>query len=116
MERYHRTDSAAAMERLLVGPVVPDAVFCFNDALALGALRTLLRRGVRVPDDIALAGSDDIEDARFCTPALTTIAPDKVRVVVLALGLLETRISHDGLGTGHPPPRSQEASSPTTHC
>lgn len=52
----------------------------------------------------------DIEDARFCTPVLTTIAPDKRRVAELALGLLETRISHGSLGTGHPSePRSELA-------
>lgn len=110
VERYHRADGAAAMARLLDGPVVPDAVFCFNDALALGALRTLLRRGVRVPEDIALAGFDDVEEATFCTPALTTIAPDKRRIAELALGLLDTRISCARLGTGQPAePRSEFA-------
>jgi DNA-binding LacI/PurR family transcriptional regulator len=110
VERYHRADGAMAMAWLLDHGAVPDAVFCFNDALALGALRTLLQRGIRVPEDIALAGFDDVEDARFCTPTLTTIAPDKRRIAELALGLLDTRISFARLGTGEPAaPRSEFA-------
>lgn len=91
VHQFHRTDGADAMARLLDAPQPPDAVFCFNDALAMGALRTLLRRGVRVPDDIALVGFDDIEESRFSTPTLTTIAPDKQRIAELALGLLSAR-------------------------
>jgi DNA-binding LacI/PurR family transcriptional regulator len=102
VERYHRADGAAAMARLLDAPSPPDAVFCFNDTLALGALRMLLQRGARVPGDIALAGFDDIEDARFCTPSLTTIAPDKQRIAELAIALLDTRIGEARLGTGQP--------------
>src|SRR5207244_12662080 len=56
---FHRADGAAAMEQLLDLPRPPDAVFCFNDLLALGALRTVLRRGLRVPDDVAIVGFDD---------------------------------------------------------
>jgi DNA-binding LacI/PurR family transcriptional regulator len=93
VHQYHRTDGADAMARLLDAPSPPDGVFCFNDALALGALRTLLRRGIRVPEDIALAGFDDIEESRFSTPTLTTISPDKERIAELALGLLSARIA-----------------------
>ena len=53
----------------------PDAVFCFNDLLALGAPRTILQAGLQVPQDIALVGFDDIEDGRYSTPSLTTISP-----------------------------------------
>ena len=43
-------------------------MFCFNDLLALGVLRTLAQHGVRVPEDIAVIGIDDIEDGRFSHP------------------------------------------------
>lgn len=102
---YHRADGAAAMERLLGLDEPPDAVFCFTDLLALGALRTLLRRGVRVPADVALVGFDDIEDSRFCTPSLTTISPDKDEIARIAVTLLASRIDGERLA----PPRESQA-------
>jgi DNA-binding LacI/PurR family transcriptional regulator len=69
-----------------------DAVFCFNDELALGALRALHERGVRVPDDIAVVGFDDIEDARYSTPSLSTIRPDKRAIAVQAVRALHDRL------------------------
>ncbi|WP_234356996.1 substrate-binding domain-containing protein [Streptomyces sp. NBRC 110028] len=47
-------------------------MFCFDDALALGALRALYERGLRVPEDVALMGFDDIEATRYSTPSLST--------------------------------------------
>lgn len=90
---FHRSDGAAAMAQLLDSGSPPDAVFCFNDTLALGALRTLLSRGVRVPQDVALIGFDDIEDGRFSTPSLSTIAPDKAHIAEAAVALLATRLT-----------------------
>jgi DNA-binding LacI/PurR family transcriptional regulator len=84
----HRGDGHQAMLRLLGLTKPPDAVFCFTDELALGALRAAAGRGVSVPGDIALVGFDDIEDGRFCTPALTTVSPDKDRIAELALSCL----------------------------
>ncbi len=92
---YHRADGAAAMAALLDRPQPPDAVFCFNDLLALGALRTLLQRGLRVPEDVALVGFDDIEDGRYSTPTLTTIKPDKEQIGRLAVQLLADRLAGD---------------------
>ncbi|WP_336208874.1 LacI family DNA-binding transcriptional regulator [Nonomuraea sp. LPB2021202275-12-8] len=93
VEAFHRADGARAMAALLDSGASPDAVFCFNDTLALGALRTLLSRGVRVPDDIALFGFDDIEDGRFSTPSLSTIAPDRQGIAQTAVDLLAERLS-----------------------
>lgn len=59
----------------------PDAVFAANDMMAVGCMAALHEAGLRVPDDIALAGFDDIPIARYVTPALTTI-----RVPIAALG------------------------------
>lgn len=92
---WHRADGAAAMRDLLATGVRPDAVFCFNDTLALGALRALHEAGLRVPEDVAVAGFDDIEDGRFSIPTLTTIAPDKERIARLAVELLADRLSGD---------------------
>jgi DNA-binding LacI/PurR family transcriptional regulator len=92
---FHREDGAAAMAVLLDRPAPPDAVFCFNDSLALGALRTLYERGLRVPDDVALIGFDDIEDGRFATPSLSTVAPDKAAIARSAVELLIGRIETD---------------------
>ncbi len=65
---YFLNDGSAAMARLLDQGVVPDAVFCCNDTLAIGTLRTLFERGLRVPDDIAVVGVDDVDDGRYAIP------------------------------------------------
>ncbi|NUW40759.1 LacI family DNA-binding transcriptional regulator [Nonomuraea rhodomycinica] len=105
VERYHRAEGASAMARLLRSPSPPDAVFCFNDLLALGAMRTVLAVGLRVPEDIALAGLDDIEDGRYSTPTLTTVAPDKAQLARMAVDLLKLRID----GRSDRPPREVRA-------
>jgi DNA-binding LacI/PurR family transcriptional regulator len=94
----HRADGADAFDRLLAGGTRPDALFCFNDQLALGAMRTALRRGLRVPADVAIVGFDDIEDGRYSTPSLTTIAPDKDAIAKRALSCLADRLTRDGAG------------------
>jgi LacI family transcriptional regulator len=51
----------------------PDAVFACNDYMALGAMAAFREAGVRVPDDVAVAGFDDIVNARYANPPLTTV-------------------------------------------
>jgi DNA-binding LacI/PurR family transcriptional regulator len=91
----HRADGAAAMARLLDSGTEVDAVFCFTDQLALGALHTLAERGVRVPEQVAVAGFDDIEDGRYAAPTLTTVAPDKAAIAEAALTCLADRLGRD---------------------
>jgi DNA-binding LacI/PurR family transcriptional regulator len=88
-----RQSGAAAMEQLLTRMPPPDAVFCFNDLTALGAIRSLLSRGLRVPQEVAVVGVDDIEDGQFSTPTLTTISPNKARLADAAVELLVSRIN-----------------------
>lgn len=106
---FHRADGAAAMRRLLDAAEPPDAVFCFNDLLALGAVRALLERGLDVPGDVAVVGFDDIEDGRFSTPTLSTISPDVGRIAQLAVDLLAERLGESGHGGGKKPPRELRA-------
>ena len=53
-----------------------DAIFCASDLIAIGVMRCLKRHHMRVPEDIAVMGFDDIPVASFATPALTTIQQD----------------------------------------
>lgn len=62
-----------AGQELLAAGTLPDAVFAANDMMALGCLYAFAQAGVRVPDDVALAGFDDIPLARFVHPSLTTM-------------------------------------------
>ncbi|WP_037572010.1 LacI family DNA-binding transcriptional regulator [Phaeacidiphilus oryzae] len=89
---YFRPDGAAAMHRLLKLPDRPDAVFCFNDLMALGAMRAAHEDGLRIPEDIGIAGFDDNEEAEYSIPSLTTVAPDKRRIAELAVNCLLERI------------------------
>lgn len=92
---FFRADGAMAMERLLQLPEPPDAVFCFSDLLAIGALRVLHDHGIRVPGQVALIGFDDIEESRFCYPRLSTISPDKESIARETLRMLRERIDGD---------------------
>ncbi|MBB5790849.1 substrate-binding domain-containing protein [Jiangella mangrovi] len=90
---FDRESGARAMVELLDGGRPVDAVFCFNDLMALGALRVLHERGLRVPDDVAVAGFDDIEDGRYSTPSLTTVAPDLPFLAEEAVRLVVRRLA-----------------------
>jgi PAS domain S-box-containing protein len=68
-------DSGAAVLQALLDrrSVCFDAIVSANDSMALGALKVLQARGVRVPEEVALTGFDDMEDGRFSLPPLTTV-------------------------------------------
>ena len=68
------------------------AVFAANDHLALGILRALHERGLRVPDDISVVGFDDVPEAGYFIPPLTTVRPDFHAVAERALSLLLLQI------------------------
>jgi DNA-binding LacI/PurR family transcriptional regulator len=93
VQALHRTDGAQALRRLLRLDAPPDAVFCFNDQLALGALRAGYDAGLRVPADLGVVGFDDIEDGAYSIPSLTTIAPDKRQIAAQAIDCLAERLS-----------------------
>lgn len=93
---YRRSAGSAAMAMLLERDPPPDAVFCFNDTLALGALRALADRGRRVPEDVAVIGLDDVDDARFAVPSLSTVAPDKEFIASTAVSMLAERLAEGG--------------------
>lgn len=65
-----------AGKQMLAGAHQPDAIFAANDMMAIGCLFALTESGVKVPNDIALAGFDDIPISRFVTPPLTTMRVD----------------------------------------
>ena len=69
--RFSRQSGAVAALELLERGI--DALFCANDATAAGALDTIRGHGLRVPDDVALAGFDDLDFASLLDPPLTTV-------------------------------------------
>jgi DNA-binding LacI/PurR family transcriptional regulator len=72
-----RQQNHDAIQSLLALPNPPDAVFCWNDEAALLAMRFCLERGLRIPEDIAVVGFDDIDAAAQANPSLTTIRVNK---------------------------------------
>jgi DNA-binding LacI/PurR family transcriptional regulator len=98
---YGRTDGALATHRLLGAQHRPDAIFCFNDELAFGALHALHASGVRVPDDIAVIGWDDLRDAQFSVPSLTSVSVDRRAVACAAMGELLPQISGERSSHDH---------------
>jgi DNA-binding LacI/PurR family transcriptional regulator len=98
-DRWRRATGAAAMTRLLEAGTRIDAVFGLNDAMALGALRTLQERGMRVPDDVAVIGFDDVDDARYSTPSLTSVDPGRRDIARTAVSLLVERIAESTAGS-----------------
>ena len=76
------------MQKLLESGELPTALVCANDLIALGVLRVLERQGIRVPDDLALVGYDDVDFARSLSVPLTTVNQDKYLIGQTAADLL----------------------------
>ena len=89
---FHREHGTFVMEKLLSLKNVPDAVFCFNDLLALGTIKALIRAGFRIPEDIAVIGIDDIVESKYYNPSLSTISVDRKEIAALGVRLLLDRI------------------------
>ncbi|WP_172119496.1 LacI family DNA-binding transcriptional regulator [Actinomyces faecalis] len=96
-DEWRRPEGAAAVRRLLASGHPFDAVLAFNDGLALGALHELSRQGLRVPDDVAVTGFDNLEISRFSVPSLTTVSPRLSSYADDALDLLLTRLDNPSL-------------------
>ncbi|WP_328952209.1 LacI family transcriptional regulator (plasmid) [Streptomyces sp. NBC_00184] len=92
---YGREDGASGMAALLDRGERPDAVFAYNDLIAIGAMRTLSERGLRIPEDVAVVGFDNIEESLYGATTLTTVAPDKEAIARLAVDSLVERLSGD---------------------
>jgi LacI family transcriptional regulator, galactose operon repressor len=81
---FYSDSGAAAMRRLLELPDRPTAVFAASDLMAVGAIRAAQSAGLRIPDDLAVVGFDDIQLAELIDPPLTTIRQDTVGIGVAA--------------------------------
>jgi DNA-binding LacI/PurR family transcriptional regulator len=73
------------------------ALFAFNDVCAIGAIRAFREAGLKVPDDVSVVGFDDIYEAAFHIPALTTIRQPLIRMGMLAAEVLTQRIANPDL-------------------
>jgi DNA-binding LacI/PurR family transcriptional regulator len=91
-EGWGRSAGYAAVDALILSRTRFDALFCLNDVLAVGALRALLHHGVRVPDDVSVVGWDDVDEAAFVTPPLTSVSPDKAAIAEAAVSQLIAQI------------------------
>lgn len=68
------------------------ALVCYNDVSAIGAIRAIMDRGMRVPDDISVVGFDDIQNAAYHNPSLTTIRQPLRQMGTVAARVLLQRI------------------------
>lgn len=90
---WTRGAGARALPRLMAGVPRPTAVFCSNDRTAIGVLDAAHDVGIPVPDDLAVVGFDDIEEAAMTTPPLTTVANPARETGRAAGRLLRDRMS-----------------------
>jgi LacI family transcriptional regulator len=98
--RIHRggfgyEDGVAGLSAVMRGRHLPTAVFCVGDSVAIGALNEARRLGLRVPDDLAVVGFDDIPMASGPAFALTTIRVDLFGMARAAADQLVARIAGD---------------------
>lgn len=63
----------AALEHFLSADIKPDSIICYNDRMALSLMEALYNHGFRIPEDIAVAGFDELEIGQNIIPALTTV-------------------------------------------
>ena len=90
---FDENSGYTAMQYLLQQAPVPDAVFAASDQMAIGAMAAIHESGLRIPEDIALVGFDDIETAQYTHPPLTTVHQDLFGQGQLAVRMLLARIN-----------------------
>ncbi len=100
VQSWHRSDGAQAMRQVLESGLEFDGVVAFNDSIALGAMRVMQDAGLRIPEDVAIIGFDDIDETRYSLPTLSTIDPGRREIAETAVAMLLERI--DGAAEATP--------------
>jgi LacI family transcriptional regulator len=97
---WTRPGGYAAMQMLMALPKPPDAVFCANDLMAIGAIDVAHELGLQVPQDVAVMGFDDVDAATIVNPPLTTVRNSPYEAGSAAGDLLMSRMAgrYDGEG------------------
>jgi DNA-binding LacI/PurR family transcriptional regulator len=90
---WFRFEGAQAMQELLASGVEFDGVVAFSDVIALGAMRVMQEAGIRIPEDVAVIGFDDIDETRYTLPTLSTVDPGRAEIARVAVGYLQERIA-----------------------
>jgi DNA-binding LacI/PurR family transcriptional regulator len=83
----------AELRELLQANPRPDAIVCTNDFVAKNCLQELRKQGLRVPQDIAVAGFDDLDFSQYLTPSLTTVRQPLNQIGQFATDLLISKIN-----------------------
>jgi LacI family transcriptional regulator len=94
---FHPKSGYEAANQLLDLPNKPSAIFAVNDLMAMGVIRAAVEQGLKVPDDLAVVGFDDIELASYTIPPLTTISQPINDIGQIAVELLTERIDQPDL-------------------
>lgn len=89
---FHYDGGIEATAKLLALPNRPQAIFAMSDSIAIGAYQAIWKAGLRIPQDIAVIGYDNIELAQFLAPPLSTIHQPKARLAKNAIQKLIARI------------------------
>jgi LacI family transcriptional regulator len=97
---FYTTSGETSMRSLLDLPNRPTAVFAASDLMAVGAIRALHAAGLRVPEDVAIVGFDDIRLAELVVPPLTTVRQDMIGIGIAAARALVEQIEN---ADGTPP-------------
>lgn len=95
---FSQSDGYAAGRYFAKLDVLPTAICCANDQVALGLLAAMQERGVRIPEQVSVTGMDDIPYARISSPSLTSVTNDSVAFAREGVRMLFERI--DGIVTG----------------
>ncbi|GAA5346782.1 LacI family DNA-binding transcriptional regulator [Planifilum fimeticola] len=86
--RFVKEGGYQAVKLLAAQDLLPEAIFSANDEMAIGAMEALEERGIKVPQEVAIVGFDDIQLARYVRPALTTVRQPMYDMGSMAASLL----------------------------
>ena len=95
----HETAAFAATQKLIDSGTGFDAVFCASDLIAFGVIKCLRKNGIKVPDQVAVVGFDDIPAATYFSPALTTVRQDTGLAAEALLGNLLKMIAGEDISS-----------------
>ncbi len=90
--RYADSSGYSAMKKLLQGQPLPDGVFCYNDPVAIGAIKAISEAGLKIPEDIAVVGAGNVHYSDVLAVPLTTVDQGTVQIGRQAAELLMEQI------------------------